>query len=255
MNNLTTTQTGYNRAPLILTNPEIFSEKERIYLELRKQEGRVYIDEEVKLLPNIPSNHPLAFEWKIRKKSSEKLVKYLSGKNLTLTILEIGCGNGWLSHSLAKISDSEVTGLDINLTELSQAAKVFSDQSNLQFVYADIFDSWFEGKKFDIVVMASSIQYFQEPEKSINRLLSLLTKSGEIHLIDSPLYKSQKESGEAHKRSAGYFLKQSSPAMNQYYFHHNRLFLNSYKFRLIKPSFFEKISYRKLFPWVIIYKS
>ena len=250
-----TNETGYNSPPLIVTNPENFSEKERIYLELRKCEGRVYTDEEVKSLPNISSTHPLVFEWKVRKKSSEKLVKYLSGKNLPLTILEIGCGNGWLSHSLAKITDSEVIRLDINLMELNQAAKVFSDQSNLKFVYADIFDTWFDGKEFNIIIMAASIQYFQESEKLINRLLSLLTKNGEIHLIDSPLYKSEKESAEANKRSAGYFLKQGSSAMGQYYFHHTRSFLKNYKVHLIKPSLLEKITRSRLFPWFIIYKS
>lgn len=251
---MATNNTSY-RSPLIVTNPEIFSEKERIYIELREHEGRVYSDEEVKLLPNIPFNHPLAFEWKVRKKSSEKLVNYLSTKKLPLTILEIGCGNGWLSHSLAKIANSEVTGLDINLTELEQAARVFSGHSNLQFIYADIFDTWFDGKKFDMIVMAAAIQYFPEPKKLINRLLSMLTKNGEIHIIDSPLYKSEKESEEANKRSAEYFLKQGSSSMSQYYFHHTPSFLKSYKFSLIKPSLLEKISRSKLFPWVIIYKS
>jgi len=255
LNKLITSKTDYNRLPLIITNPEKFSEKEKIYLELRKQEGRIYTDEEVKLLPKIPAGHPLAFEWKIRKKSSEKLVKYLSSKKLPLTILEIGCGNGWLSYSLAKIAGSEVTGLDINLTELNQATNVFSDQLNLQFVYADIFDTWFDEKKFNIIVMAAAVQYFPEFEKLIDRLLSLLAKGGEIHLLDSPFYKSEKESDEAHKRSADYFSKRGSSSMSQYYFHHSRLFLNNYNFRLIKPSLVNKISYSKVFPWVIIYKT
>jgi 2-polyprenyl-3-methyl-5-hydroxy-6-metoxy-1,4-benzoquinol methylase len=238
----------------IFTDPGKFSEQEQTYLELREKEGRIYNDEQVRRLPEIPPNHPLAFEWKVRKRSSEKLLKYLDSKNQSLRILEIGCGNGWLSHAMSKIKDADVTGVDINIPELEQAARVFKNQKNLQFGYADIFETSFENR-FDIIVIASAIQYFPSPVKSIDRLLGMINKNGEIHILDSPLYKSEKESGEAHERSAAYFRKQGASSMSQYYFHHSRLFLKRYNFRLIKPSLLDWMRFSASFPWVIICNS
>src|SRR5579863_3205882 len=133
--------------PITLTNPETFVEKEIIYLDLRQKEGRIYSDEALKMLPDVSPNHALAFEWKVRKRSSEKLIKRLSSKHIPLKILEIGCGNGWLSHKISEIGDSEVTGVDINMTELKQATRVFGEQKNLTFLYADIFQSAFDFKE------------------------------------------------------------------------------------------------------------
>jgi protein-L-isoaspartate O-methyltransferase len=42
-------------------------------------------------------------EWQIRKASSNRLVKYLAKKQKILEILEVGCGNGWLSAKLSVI--------------------------------------------------------------------------------------------------------------------------------------------------------
>ena len=239
----------------ILTNPEKFSEQERIYIELRKKEGRIYSDEEVKKLPGIAPNHPHVFEWKIRKRSSERLIKYLCLKARHLHILEIGCGNGWLSHRMAEVNGAEVTGLDINMTELEQAARVFSHLENLHFVYADILDSSAIDKKFDIIVIAAAIQYFAEPVKLIDRLLELTNPGGEIHILDSPIYKREEKSIEAKARSSSYFLQQEAPTMNRYYFHHDNSLFNKYSFQRVNPSFIDRIVRRYPFPWVIIYKS
>jgi ubiquinone/menaquinone biosynthesis C-methylase UbiE len=238
----------------IVTNPGKFSEQEQAYLKLRQKEGRIYSDEQLKKLPDIPPDHPLRFEWKVRKNSSGKLVKYLTSKQHPLRILEIGCGNGWLSHTMSKIKGTEVIGMDINMPELEQAARVFGYQENLQFVYADVFETSLENR-FDIIVIASAIQYFPVPEKLIDKVLGLVNKNGEIHIIDSPVYKSEKDSGAAHKRSADYFLKQGAPAMDQYYFHQNNLFLSKYSSRQVKASLFDRVTHSSPFPWVIIYNS
>lgn len=243
-----------NNVPLIWANPQKFSEQEEIYLTLREQEGRIYSDQELTLLPLVPKNHPLSFEWKVRKNSSERLIQYLSSKRPPLKILEIGCGNGWLSYKMSKIDRSEVTGLDINMTELGQAARVFGHQQNLKFVYADIFESSLTSQKFDIIVVAAVIQYFPEPKKLIDQLMGLLRENGEIHIFDSPLYKSEEESFAAHQRSSSYFHKQGAPAMNRYYFHHSNLFLNKYPIKQVKPSLVDKVFKRFPFPWVIIKK-
>ncbi len=238
--------------PKLLSDPDKYFEKERTYIHIRKKEGRVYSKETVKHLPDFSGNVQLRSEWTVRKESSNKLIRYLTLKKQPLQILEVGCGNGWLSNALSQISGCEVIGADLNIIELGQAAESFEGNSNLQFIYYDVFDPFPYKSKFDVIVIAAAIQYFPDPQKLIDRLLELLNNNGEIHIIDSPLYNSESEALEAKKRSKDYFLKQGVPEMSQYYFHHTNTFLKNYSFRQIKPSFLGKLLRQSRFPWLII---
>ena len=68
-----------------------------MYLASRKKENRIYSDEQVVQLPFIEPTHIHYHEWQVRKRSALRLIHYLEKKNKPLSILEIGCGNGWLS--------------------------------------------------------------------------------------------------------------------------------------------------------------
>nr|MDQ3007726.1 class I SAM-dependent methyltransferase [Chloroflexota bacterium] len=95
-----------------------------LYLRLREKEGRLYSDETVARLPVTSARHRLAAEWRARTKSASRLTRYLSARPRQLSILELGCGNGWLSNLLSKAGHS-VVAMDQNRFELKQAARVF----------------------------------------------------------------------------------------------------------------------------------
>lgn len=189
------------------------------YYRLRLQEGRVYPDEVVASLPQIGHQHAFADEWRARRASTDLLMSHLI-KHKPNAVLEIGCGNGWLSNQLATLR-CQVIGIDCNEAELLQAARVFS-KDNLVFVYGDIFDCPFQPQSFDTIVLASSLQYFSDFKKLIDRLLQLLSDNGEIHIIDTPIYKDERASGEAAHRSHHYFKSRKMEEMAKQYFHHTR---------------------------------
>ncbi|NJN44700.1 MAG: class I SAM-dependent methyltransferase [Anaerolineae bacterium] len=83
-----------------------------LYLRVREKEGRFLSDNLVLQLPNLPAKHPLAKEWRSRSISVSRLVRHLSGYPRPSNILEVGCGNGWLSNQLAHIPGAQVFGLD-----------------------------------------------------------------------------------------------------------------------------------------------
>jgi len=232
---------------------------EKEYIELRKREQRVYSDEVVRNLPEFGEPGTLNKEWGIRKITLKKLIGHLRKKEGSV-ILELGCGNGWLSHQLASSRNAEVVGLDINETELLQGASLFKDYQNLSFIYANVFTADFKKETFDVILLASSIQYFPDLLKLIQRLLDLLNPSGEIHIVDSPIYSSLGESLEAKKRSHGYFVAQGVPEMANNYFHHTLVELKSFNHQvLFNPNSLISLFKRKIlrtpqstFPWIMI---
>ena len=227
-----------------------------MYIAVRDREGRLYSDEQLKRLPVTEPAHIHFKEWQIRKKSATRLFNYLQNKNKPLSILEVGCGNGWLAAMLAAIPDSAVTGCDINKTELCQARRVFNDRNNIIFVEEDIQGNYFQQAKFDIIVFAASIYYFPSFEAIIRKAISLLKPIGEIHIIDSFFYNgSEKEA--AKKRSLLYYQSIGFTDMSDFYFHHDFNALNKFKYRVLfnPESFANKLFSRKaIFPWICIKK-
>ncbi len=227
---------------------------ENNYIELRRREQRLYNDEELLQLPLVRAGHVHRAEWQLRKRSCNRLLYYLEKKEKPLRILEVGCGNGWLSHRLAALPGSKLIGLDINFTELQQAARVFSHIPNLLFMYGDIEAGLLDDLSFDIILFASCIQYFPSAPGIVASSLRLVKPGGEIHILDSPFYKPAARAG-ARKRTAAYFRKMGFPAMADHYYHHSlgELELFGYKF-LYRPSVMKQyfLKNENPFPWICI---
>lgn len=228
---------------------------EASYISLREKENRLYTDDIVKKLPEPPADHPLRKEWLHRKASTEKLIAYLKKRKNSPNILELGCGNGWLSHHLAELDQSIVWGIDRNERELLQAARVFNTYGNLSFLYADVFTAPLPQNAFDFVILASSMQYFDNVKTLLNTLLSLLAPGGEIHIIDSPIYRSH-ELHQARQRSMHYFQNMRSD-MHDFYHHHDWESLSEFKVTILyDPHSITSrirraiIPYTPPFPWI-----
>jgi ubiquinone/menaquinone biosynthesis C-methylase UbiE len=239
--------------PYLPTEPSTGNIFEKQYIACRRKEKRMYTDDEVKQLPACAPAHPHHAEWLIRGKSFKKLRKYLADKKRPLSILEIGCGNGWLSHRLSLIPQTNITGVDINFTEIEQAARVFNHCDNLIFVYGDIQAGILQHKRFDIILFAASIQYFQFTEILFSSFQHL-QPSGEIHLIDSRFYTSQTVSA-ARARSAAYFNEMGFPEMAGHYFHHTIDELNRFDHTILydPSSIFNRMTPNPIpFHWIRI---
>jgi ubiquinone/menaquinone biosynthesis C-methylase UbiE len=225
---------------------------EDLYIAVRQQEKRVYTDEQLQLLPDI--DHIYYDEWKIRKRSSERLITYLEKKHKPLRILEVGCGNGWLSAKLSNIPNTRVTGLDINQVEIEQAQRVFK-MDNLDFIYDSFNESTFENENFDVIVFAASLQYFPSVINVLKQALTILRHSGEIHIIDTPFY-TPLETEKADERSCRYYSALGIPEMAAHYFHHSISEFWGFKYEILfnPSSVFNRLFKKDPFYWVTIRK-
>ena len=189
-----------------------------LYLRVREKEGRVYSDEVVMRLPEVPASHPLRREWAARRASMKRLLRYVRERPSLTRILELGCGNGWLSHHLACLPGKQVWGVDRKSAELTQATRVFGKR-NVLFLATDIFEAPFAAATFDMVLIASAIQYFPDLPKLIHPLRRLLRQGGELHIMDSPFYE-EADLRAARERSQAHYAALGFPEMTAYYFHH-----------------------------------
>ena len=228
-----------------------------LYHRVREKEGRIYTDALLARLPVLPAGHPFANEWRARAESCSRLLRHLDSLKRPLRILELGCGNGWLAHQLACLDGAQVWGLDRPGPELAQARQVFQ-QPNLHYLSADIFNAPFTIPAFDVIVLASVIQYFPDLPALLNTLLTLKKPGSQIHLLDSPLY-SEQELIPARQRTLAYYTALGFPEMAAYYFHHPASALGAFEYRwLYQPDQWIVRLRRRIgqsvspFPWVAI---
>ncbi len=228
-----------------------------LYVLVRQREGRLYPDDVAVHLPDIPLGHPRRAEWLVRGESADRLLRHLAGRPRPLCVLDLGCGNGWLSHKVAALPEVRVWGLDRFGVELVQAARLFASDST-EFLSADIFHAPFRGDTFDAIILASVIQYFPDLPALIRLLRTLLSQRGEIYLLDSPLY-SDGELTSAQARTRAYYSSLGLPEMADHYFHHTISSLEEFAPRwLYDPAAWHNRFSRYLgqrpspFPWICI---
>ena len=171
----------------------------------------------------------------IRKHSCKALINYITHKENFASILEVGCGNGWLCSRIAHAVDAEVTGIDVNSLELEQAKRVFNKVADFSSYTA----VWMPKPcriKIRSHPFAASIQYFPSLPDIIRRSLEHLTLMGEIHIMDSPFYPAG-ELEAARQRTKEYYTRMGLPEMSRYYHHHQLSELIDFQYKIPSPAF------------------
>lgn len=190
-------------------------------------------DELLRRLPQVPAGNPHAAEWGIRGRSLDRFLRYLR-RNLSpeSRILDLGSGNGWISHALS-LQGYHVLGLEPGTEDLDQARRVFGEGERLQWLQGDL-QALPRSYGFDLILMAASVQYFPSLEELCRDLDSRLHPGGSIHILDSVLYPhSQVES--ARQRSRDYYESLGFAEMAGYYHHHSQQGARRLGFRKLWP--------------------
>ena len=236
----------------ILSDPQDHLQQENLYLELRRQEGRIPPDEQVKILPKVSPSSPYVREWKWRERTLNRFLNRFP-KNTSLQILDLGCGNGWMANKLATNPNWTVWAVDLNQEELEQGARLFG-KANLKFIYADVFQGVLPERHFDVILLAASVQYFPNLTALLEVLRNLLNFTGEIHILDSNFYQNEDACIAARQRTLAYYTAKEMPEMARFYHHH--LWPEAEKLgaenlnAALKIRFLQKTKYLAPFPWL-----
>ena len=97
-------------------------------------------------------------------------------------VLDIGCGCGHTSLSLAKRVGAEgsVTGVDISTPMLAVASHLAAEHSSIQFVEADAQTHAFEPERYDVVFSRFGVMFFEDPVAAFANIWSALRTSGRL---------------------------------------------------------------------------
>jgi 2-polyprenyl-6-hydroxyphenyl methylase/3-demethylubiquinone-9 3-methyltransferase len=105
---------------------------------------------------------------------------YLIGPNGTtslpfkgLKMLDIGCGGGFLSQSLARLG-AQVTAVDANLENI-KVAQSYRGETNIQFIHGTAEELLEKKQDFDAVCGLEIVEHVVDPKKFIDTC-SLLCK-------------------------------------------------------------------------------
>jgi SAM-dependent methyltransferase len=170
------------------------------YQYVRRQEGRGSIDPEFYLsLPFRDTTGRNSRQWAIRAKTfryiGKEIIPQLSGEtNPSLAILDLGAGNGWMSHRLALMGHRPVA-VDL-LTDdydgLGAATHYFKGSKALfPRFQAELDNLPFMDGQFDVAIFNASFHYSENYERTLAEAIRCLRPGGIILIADSPTY--QKE--------------------------------------------------------------
>lgn len=104
-----------------------------------------------------------------------------------MKILDLGCGNGYLTFSIAKLNEKScVIGLDIVTDTLKQNSLKAQEMGihNLEFISYYGIKFPFQDNFFDLVVTRYALHHFPKIEKSISEISRVLKCNGRFFVSD-----------------------------------------------------------------------
>jgi SAM-dependent methyltransferase len=171
------------------------------YAQHRAAEGRGYVGEALRALPYLRSG-PLARQWAVRARSFDALVKHVLtplGRARALDVLDLGAGNGWLCHRVARLGHNALA-LDIRDDDVDGlgAASEFlrAEPNHFERVTASFDALAFASRKFDVVIFNASLHYAQDLGQVLAEAARVTRPGGMLAILDSPFY-AHNSDGEA----------------------------------------------------------
>lgn len=163
------------------------------YSKIRHAEGRGSADAEYyRALPFRDLSGNNAPQWRIRARSYRCFERAILSPlerqfQRPLQILDLGAGNGWLSYRLA-LRNHRALALDIFRDEKDGLGALPHYPLFLSGIAAEFDSLPFRDAAFDVLVFNSSFHYSSNYRRTLTEARRCLGKSGQLVIMDSPLY-------------------------------------------------------------------
>jgi SAM-dependent methyltransferase len=155
----------------------------------RAAEGRGHEGADLLSLPYLASG-PLARQWGVRARTFDAFLRtVVRPAGRPLDILDLGAGNGWLSHRLAA-EGHRCTAIDIRDDSVDGlgAAGAFLDQADFHCVVAAFEEVPLPDQSADLAVFNAALHYATDLGATLAEATRLVRRAGTIAILDSPFY-------------------------------------------------------------------
>jgi SAM-dependent methyltransferase len=141
------------------------------------------------MLPCVVPDDPRADEWRVRRDSFAHLQRHVLGANGHggKRVLDLGAGNGWMSHRLASLGH-RVVAVDRVGDEADGLGACRHYPIGFTTVQADFDALPFEPAQFDLAVFNGSLHYSPDPPATLAEAARMLTPGGVLVVMDSPMF-------------------------------------------------------------------
>jgi len=112
----------------------------------------------------------------------------------TITIADIGCGNGDMLRMIAKYGlknnlNFKLIGVDANAFTINYAKTLSNEFQNIEYVCVDIFSEDFASINYDIVLCTLTLHHFNKEQ--ILNIITIFNNNANIGIIINDLHRSK----------------------------------------------------------------
>lgn len=151
--------------------------------KLKSKEMRTALHYDVNEFFNVNDRCGSKYRYMSRFFAISELVKSLFSKGEQCKILDVGCGQGNYSLTLAKMH--ETIGIDIRTELIKYAIMKKEREEDARFVACNAEELCFKDESFDLVLMLEVIEHLTDPEKAMKKISRTL-KPGGFLIVSTP---------------------------------------------------------------------
>lgn len=105
----------------------------------------------------------------------------------SMTVLDVGCGNGWLIREMLRRNASEGVGVDISPEMVSVSNQALEYPGRESYLVSNGESLPFESNSINLITNVESLYYYPEPQAALNEWYRVAKKGGHL-LIMMDLY-------------------------------------------------------------------
>ncbi len=172
---------------------DVYAQFLREYQIVRRGEGWGRADARYyRALPAASRRDPNRAVWRLRARSlrvfEKQIVHPLEQQSAyPLTILDLGAGNGWLAHRLARRGHL-VAAVDLQTDALDGLGAHVHYDAVFTLVQAEFDRLPFAKNQFDLAIFNGALHYARDYATTLAEALRVLRPEGRLVVLDSPVY-------------------------------------------------------------------
>jgi len=102
------------------------------------------------------------------------------------SLLDIGCGEGYITNELAALKKCRITGIDLGEEPLKKARNQYK---NIEFIKCSACELPFKDSSFDLISALEILEHLDNPEKALKEIKRVAKKWVIISVPNEPLWR------------------------------------------------------------------